>query len=66
MFIMETTWYKYFNYGTIAIVTILLVLILADIIPKDFYIPLLIFTVAIFILRIAARIYISVQSKKQS
>jgi len=63
---METTWYKYFNYGTIAVVAILLVLILADLIPKDFYIPLLIFTVAIFILRIVSRIYITVQSKNQS
>jgi hypothetical protein len=63
---METTWYKYFNYGTIVIVAILLVLILADLIPKDFYIPLLIFTIAIFILRIVARIYVTVQSKKQS
>jgi len=63
---MEAAWYKYFNYGTIAIVAILLVLILTDLIPKDLYIPLLIFTVVIFILRIVARIYISIQSKKQS
>ncbi len=61
---MKENWYKYFNYGTIIFVGILLVLILANLIPLNLYMPILILTIIIFILRIIARIYYSKQIKR--
>jgi len=63
---MKNDWYKYFNYGTIILVAILLVLVLANIVPKDMYIPVLVFTIVIFILRIVARVYYSMQIRKKN
>lgn len=53
---MEPKWYTYFNYGTIAFVALLLIVILTNSVPKDYYIPLLVVAVIVFILRIAFRI----------
>ena len=70
---MEKNWYKYFNYGTIALVFVLAILLMIDmvrgtyeIIPRSYYLPLIVIVFFIFILRIAARIYFMKQSKKQS
>jgi|GEM_PF-1313721 hypothetical protein len=63
---MKENWYKYFNYGTIIFVGILLVLILANLIPLNLYMPILILTIIIFILRIIARIYYSKQIKDKN
>ena len=58
--------YTIFNIVTIAIVVVFLVLILTDSVPRDWYIPLLIITIVIFILRIAVRIYLQSYLKKNS
>ena len=58
--------YTIFNILTIAIVVVFLVLILTDSVPRDWYIPLLIITIVIFILRIAVRIYLQSYLKKNS
>ncbi|MFZ2325143.1 MAG: hypothetical protein WAV89_15785 [Ignavibacteriaceae bacterium] len=63
---MKNDWYKYFNYGTIIIVGILLVLILFDSIPRNYYEPILVLTIIIFLLRIAARIYYTFRSKNKN
>jgi hypothetical protein len=58
--------YTIFNIVTIAIVVVFLVLILTDSVPREWYIPLLIITIVIFILRIAVRIYLQSYLKKNS
>ncbi len=63
---MDYGWYKYFNYGSIVFVAILLILILTDLIPRSLYTPILILTVIIFVLRIVARIYFSSKSKNKN
>lgn len=70
---MENNWYKKFNYTTIALVFILAILLLIDmvrgtyeLIPRSYYIPLIVIVFIIFILRIVARIYFMKQLKKQS
>lgn len=55
---MEPKWYTYFNYGSIAFVAVLLILILTNSVPRDYYIPLLIVAIIIFILRIVFRVII--------
>jgi low temperature requirement protein LtrA len=63
---MNNDWYKYFNYGTIILVAVLLILVLTNTVPKDFYVPILVFTIVIFILRIIARVYYSMQLRKKN
>ncbi len=53
---MEPKWYTYFNYGSIAFVAVLLLVILTNSVPREYYIPLLIVAVIIFIFRIVFRI----------
>ncbi|AFH49262.1 Hypothetical protein IALB_1554 [Ignavibacterium album JCM 16511] len=55
---MEPKWYTYFNYGSIAFVAVLLIVILTNSVPKEYYIPLLVVAIIIFILRIIFRIMI--------
>lgn len=55
---MEPKWYTYFNYGSIAFVAVLLLVILTNAIPKEYYIPLLVLAIIIFILRIVFRIMV--------
>ncbi|MEJ5263273.1 MAG: hypothetical protein WHT45_11370 [Ignavibacterium sp.] len=55
---MEPKWYTYFNYGSIALVAVLLLVILTNAIPKEYYIPLLVLAIIIFILRIVFRIMV--------
>lgn len=59
-------WYKYFNYGSIIFILILLVLVLTETIPKTWYVPILILTIVIFILRIVARLFFTMKTKKQN
>ena len=60
---MEHNWYKYFNYGTIILALIAAVLLFLEKLPLDWYIPVLIFMVIVFILRIIVRFYIVKVSK---
>jgi hypothetical protein len=55
---MEPKWYTFFNYGSITFVAVLLVLILTNSVPKEYYIPLLVVAIIIFILRIIFRVII--------
>lgn len=61
---MNVTWYKYFNYGSLIFAAILVVLLFMDSVPRNWYVPLLVVMVIVFILRIVARFYFTKQSKK--
>jgi hypothetical protein len=69
---MEANWYKIFNYGSIAFVFVLALLLAIDmirgtfdLIPRVYYYPILILVGVIFILRMAIRFYLTKNSKKQ-
>lgn len=68
---MEKSWYKIFNYGSIAFVFILAVMLIIDmirgtydLIPRSYYLPILIIVAIVFILRIAIRSYLIKISKQ--
>lgn len=58
--------YNIFNYATIGVVVIFLVLILTESVPRETYMILLYITIAILVTRIAARIYLHKYLKKNS
>ena len=62
---MFVKFYNIFNYSTIAIVAVFLVLILTETISKEMYVPLLVITIVILIARIALRIYLNSYLKKK-
>ena len=55
---MFPRFYKIFNYSTIVIVAIFLILVLTETIPKETYLTLLIVTIVIFLARIILRVYL--------
>jgi hypothetical protein len=66
---MQKSWYKIFNYGSIALVFVLagmLIIDLArgtyDLIPRSYYFPILVIVGIVFILRIAVRFYLTKSS----
>lgn len=63
---MNFSWYKYFNYGTVIVVAILLLLIVVDVVPSEMKVPFLIVTIIIFVLRIIARVFVTVKSRKEN
>lgn len=63
---MFPKFYKVFNYSTIAIVLVFLILILTNSVSRDTYIALLVITLIIFITRIVLRVYLQSYLKKNS
>ena len=63
---MFPKFYAVFNYTTIAVVIIFLVLILTESIPRETYVTLLIITIIILVARIALRVYLQIYLKKNS
>ena len=63
---MFLKFYKVFNYSTLAIVIIFLILILTETASREAYITLLAITLIIFIARIALRVYLQSYLKKNS
>lgn len=61
---MFPKFYTVFNYSTIAIVTVFLVLILTETVSREMYIPLLVITIIILVMRIILRIYLHSYLKK--
>lgn len=61
---MLLKFYNIFNYTSIAIVVVFLILILAKWVSPETYIVLLIITLVIFLARIGLRIYLHSYSKK--
>ncbi len=62
---MQKNWYKIFNYVTIALAVVAAVLLIFDKVPMSLYMPLLVFMIVIFILRILIRGYLVKKSKTQ-
>ena len=63
---MFPQFYKIFNYSTIVIVIVFLVLILSETVSRETYLTLLYITIGILIARIALRIYLQRYLKKNS
>jgi FlaA1/EpsC-like NDP-sugar epimerase len=63
---MFPKFYAVFNYTTIAVVIIFLVLILTESIPRETYVTLLIITIIILVARIVLRVYLQLYLKKNS
>lgn len=63
---MFPKFYKVFNYTTIAIVIVFLILILTNSVSRDTYIILLVITLTIFIARIVLRVYLQSYFKRNS
>jgi hypothetical protein len=68
---MEKPWYKIFNYSSIAFVFVLAIMLIIDmvrgtydLIPRSYYLPILIIVGIVFILRIAIRYYLTKLSKQ--
>lgn len=63
---MISKYYNIFNYSTIAVVIVFLILILTNTVAKETYMIFLILTVIILIARIVARVYLNSYLKKNS
>ena len=61
---MFVKFYSIFNYSTIAIVVVFLILILTETVSREMYVTLLVITVIILIARIGLRIYLQSYLKK--
>ena len=61
---MFVKFYSIFNYSTIALVVVFLILILTETVSREMYVPLLVITVIILIARIGLRIYLQSYLKK--
>ncbi len=61
---MFLKFYNIFNYSTVAIVLVFLILILTEAVSKEAYVTLLVFTIVILVARIALRIYLHSYLKK--
>ena len=61
---MFLKFYNIFNYSTIGIVVVFLILILTETVSKEMYVTLLIVTVIILLARIGLRIYLHSYIKK--
>jgi len=61
---MFLKFYNIFNYSTIGIVIVFLILILTETVSKEMYVTLLIVTIIILLARIGLRIYLHSYIKK--
>lgn len=61
---MFLKFYNIFNYSTIGIVVVFLILILTETVSKEMYVTLLIVTIIILVARISLRIYLHSYIKK--
>jgi L-asparagine transporter-like permease len=56
--------YDIFNYGSLIVVFVLLILMLTDAVPRETFIYIASFAIVLLIIRIFLRIKISIQNKK--
>lgn len=61
---MLPEWYKYFNYGSIALIAVLLLLMLTETVPKESFFGILVFAIVVLLLRVLFRVYFVIKSKK--
>ena len=56
--------YKIFNYASLAIVMIFIVLMLTEAVPREWFVTLVYIGIGLLVLRIISRIYITSYQKK--
>lgn len=61
---MIPNWYKYFNYGSIALIVILLIVVLTVQLEQNQYVMMLYAAIALLVFRVLFRVYFLVKSKK--
>lgn len=61
---MIPNWYKYFNYGSIALIAVLLIVVLAMQLEREQYILMLYVAIALLVLRVVFRVFFLVKFKK--
>lgn len=61
---MIPNWYKYFNYGSIALIGILLIVVLTVQLEQNQYVMMLYAAIALLVFRVLFRVYFLVKSKK--
>ena len=57
--------FEIFSYVSIGIVGVFLVLMIFKVIPKEWFIPVLIFSLILMVIRFSLRIYFAIQDKKK-
>lgn len=62
---MNISWYKYFNYGSIVFVAVLILLLLTKAVGVEFYKPFLYLSIFIFVLRIIVRMIFFYKKKSK-
>lgn len=62
---MNKKTYDIINYGSLIVVFALLILMLTDAVPKEWFVPIAAFAIVLLIIRIFLRIKISLQNKNQ-
>lgn len=60
-----TKYYKVFDYGSIGIIAVLIILVLFNVVPKDWFITLLIISLILLVVRIILKAYIIYKQKNQ-
>ncbi len=61
---ISKTFFDYFNYGSLAVVIIIAILMYTEVIPREWWLYALIFALLLFIARIIIRISYVRQNKK--
>ncbi len=61
---MLISFYKIFNYASLAIVLIFIVLMLTEAVPREWFVTLVYIGIGLLVLRIISRIYITSYQKK--
>jgi hypothetical protein len=56
--------YKIFNYASLAVVIIFIILMLTQAVPREWYVTLVYIGIGLLVLRIISRIYITSYQKK--
>ena len=62
---MNKKYYDIFNYGSLIVVFGLLILMLTEAVPREWFVPIAAFAIVLLIIRIFLRIKISIQEKKK-
>jgi len=57
--------FNIYTYISLSIIILLLALMLTRTLPVEYYVPVLIVSLVLFVIRLVLRIYLSVQDKKE-
>jgi NhaP-type Na+/H+ or K+/H+ antiporter len=57
--------FNIYTYTAISIIIVLLALMVTKILPVEYFVPVLVVSILLFIIRLFLRIYLSIQDKKE-